>query len=218
MAVMDYRDDSFMELAFQHVSELECKWKQSEEAAGNLNKVREDFSLKGRHASHTVLVQDSNAWHRSNKSYEKLVWPVEEEKVDNDSWKSNKVRSRAASASEAVLPRIRETMQLLQASLWWSDLDLRHGAIKGNLPRQHQPSTLQGLPVELMAAAKSVWQDSAASSVMISAVQREVFSGLQQELGVTPKVIRSTYQISTIGVRGFHSGHVLPNKICSGRR
>ncbi|GAX75036.1 hypothetical protein CEUSTIGMA_g2480.t1 [Chlamydomonas eustigma] len=189
LAVMDFCDPSFMDLAFHHIAQLEHRRKLTLEASGNLNEMQEEFSLKGRHAASPTVLSHQYPASLSATADKQLPWPVEGGEIDSGTFSTNKVRSRAASATDAVVPRIRETMQLLQASVWWSDHNVAKGpATKRVSVQQRKQLELRGLPVELMEAAKSVWQDSASSSVVISDLQREVFAGLKQDLGLMPKM------------------------------
>lgn len=160
LAVLEYRDLSFMQLAFEHVAEAERKRQAAIEARRHQQQGAGGGRGEARSGAQRQRADIDASWPSSGPA--ELVDP---ELIGV--WAGGK-----------PMPRIREKMQLLQAALWLEGL--------GACPAARQ--VLQGLPLNVLAKARAVWQGSAASATTVSFMQREVFSGLQQHLALLPKV------------------------------
>ena len=158
LAVLEYRDLPFMQLAFSHVAMVETRRREAAEGRQQLVHLGGDAkptstSFSGPQAALAAL-DSAGEWAHGKR-----------------------------------IPHIRETMQLLQATLWLTEQagDGEGGDDELGAAAQAAQRVLQSLPTGLLARARSVWQSSAAHSVTVSQLQKDVHAALTQ-LRLSPRV------------------------------
>lgn len=160
LAVLDYRDMDFVQLAFQHYIDAQRRWARVAE------RREADAGIVGTRGQPARLSDGSPAsplppsrLAESMRLFQAALW----------------LQSLSHSGRGAGLGGVAPSEEAPE-----------NGSREEGEPLAHE--ILQGLPRELLAGARALWRDSASNVVMVSGLQKDVQAALGQHLRLEPKV------------------------------